>query len=190
MPKISASTVADHRAAQRRALLDAARALLAENPTQRPGLGQVAAATGLSRSSVYHYFASSEDLLYAVVEDLCPPWLERVSAAVAGVDTVPGVVAAYVDANLELVAEGEHAILSALARLSPQTFQDERLTSMHEGLVQPLVQALRKHGAPEPERTAQLVNAVVYKATEMIESGSALASVQLALQAVLVQPTR
>ena len=52
MPKISAATVVEHRAAQRRALLDAARDLIAEAPDRVPSLADVAVRAGLARSSV------------------------------------------------------------------------------------------------------------------------------------------
>lgn len=143
MPKISAATVVDHRAAQRRALLDAARTILAETPEKRPSLGQVAARAGLARSSVYNYFTSREDLLNAVVEDMFPRWTQKVAEAMDLAEVGVGQVLANVDANLTLVAEGEHAIVSALAAFSPQSFRDSRIMAMHDQLVLPLVGALR-----------------------------------------------
>ncbi|WP_406673984.1 helix-turn-helix domain-containing protein [Nonomuraea sp. N2-4H] len=71
MPRIQAPTVAEHRAAQRRALLDAAREILAETG-RPPTLARVAERAGLARSSLYQYFRSSGDLLNAVVEDVFP----------------------------------------------------------------------------------------------------------------------
>ncbi len=104
MPRIDAPTVVEHRAAQRRALLDAAHALLSEAPGPAAGgLGEVAAKAGLARSSAYHYFRSREDLLSAVVEDMFPRWNDKIVEAMAGADDP---VWAYVEANLQLVADG------------------------------------------------------------------------------------
>lgn len=137
MPKISAATVAEHRATQLRALLDAAHALLTESPERPPSLGEVAARAGLARSSVYHYFRSREDLLRAVVEDMFPRWNAKVIAAMDEAGDPAGRVLAYVDANLRLVAEGEHALVGALATVTPQAFTDERMQTLHRELVLP-----------------------------------------------------
>ncbi|MDI9913814.1 TetR/AcrR family transcriptional regulator [Rhodococcus sp. IEGM 1379] len=182
MPKIDAATVGEHRAAQRRALLDAAHALLSETPDQPPGLGEVAAKAGLARSSVYHYFRSREDLLSAVVEDMFPRWNGKIVEAMDGADDP---VWAYVDANLQLVADGEHAIVGALATLTPQTFRDSRIMDMHDSLVLPLVDALRAQGVPDPRLTAKLINALVHTGTELIESGQSVEQVRSAVREVL-----
>ncbi|TQF69028.1 TetR/AcrR family transcriptional regulator [Rhodococcus spelaei] len=184
MPKIAAATVAEHRAAQRRALLDAAHDLLSESPERTPGLAEVAAKAGLARSSAYHYFSSREDLLSAVVEDMFPRWNGRIVEAMAGSEDP---VWAYVDTNLQLVADGEHAIVGALASLSPQSFRDSRFTALHEGLVLPLVESLRAEGDPDPEMTAQLINAIVHKGTELIESGRGFDGVRAAVRKVLAR---
>ena len=52
MPRITAPTVAEHHAKQRRALLDAARDLLAETGAE-PSMAAVARRAGLARSSIY-----------------------------------------------------------------------------------------------------------------------------------------
>ncbi|WIM73092.1 hypothetical protein QP028_05350 [Corynebacterium suedekumii] len=55
MPKISESTVAEHRAVQHRAVLDAAEKLIVGSDGRVPTLAEVAAEVGLARSSVYLY---------------------------------------------------------------------------------------------------------------------------------------
>ena len=79
MPRIRAATVAEHRAVQRRLLLDAAREIVGETG-RRPTLAAVAARVGLARPSVYEYFSSPDELLAALVEDITPRWAGRVNA--------------------------------------------------------------------------------------------------------------
>lgn len=172
MPRISAPTVAQHRAAQRRALLDAARAVLAENADQPPALATVAARAGLARSSVYQYFRSRQDLLGALIEDVFPRWSSRVTEAMGALTDPGDRVLAYVDTNLVLVAEGEHAIARALAAIAPGEELDHNSRIMHEQLLTPLVGALTDRGATDPASTAEMINAVVYAASRMIESGA------------------
>ncbi|WP_020106253.1 TetR/AcrR family transcriptional regulator [Nocardia sp. 348MFTsu5.1] len=182
MPRIAAATVGEHRAAQRRALLDAAHTLLSETPDRPPGLGEVAAKAGLARSSAYHYFRSRDDLLSAVVEDMFPRWNGKIVEAMEVADDP---VWAYVDANLQLVADGEHAIVGALATLTPQTFRDSRILEMHDSLVLPLIDALRAQGVPDPKLTATLINSLVYSGAELIEVGQGIDQVRSAIREVL-----
>ena len=57
MPRIDAATVAEHRAARERDLLEAARRLLRSEPDRVPTLREVGDQAGLSRSGVYQYFS-------------------------------------------------------------------------------------------------------------------------------------
>ncbi|WP_227983083.1 TetR/AcrR family transcriptional regulator [Nocardia spumae] len=177
MPKIQAATVAEHRQAQRRALLDATRALLAENPGVAPTLGEVATRAGLSRPSVYQYFGSRDALLDAVLADALPRWSARIADRMAAADDPGGRVLAYAHANLELVAEGEHAVVQGLSTLVAADTLAAQGRAIHAELRTPLIAALAEFGAPDPETTAELINAVVHSASRMIENDAPLADV-------------
>lgn len=83
MPRISAPTVAGHRAAQQRALLPAARDPLAADPEKIPSLADIAKAARLARPSVYQYYKSREDLFAALVAGVFPRWSHRITDAMA-----------------------------------------------------------------------------------------------------------
>lgn len=173
MPRITAPTVAEHRAAQQRALLDAAREVLAEGNPELPGFAEVAARAGLARSSMYQYFRSRRHLLQALIEDSYPRWSERVERDMAATGGGPGDrVLAYVRANLDLVTEGEHAIASAIAAIASTEQIADAGTTVHAQLTAPLVTALTDLGVPDADETADLVNAVVHAATRQIEAGA------------------
>lgn len=171
MPKIQAATVAEHRAAQHRALLDAAHALLVEHPDSPPTLAAVGARAGLARPSVYQYFASRDALLGALVADIFPRWSALVAQAMDAADGPGERVLAYVRANLDLVASGEHAVARALTEIAPRDALTQNSREMHRMLLTPLVEALRELGAPDPAVTAELVNGVVLTASRLIEGG-------------------
>lgn len=171
MPRIQAATVAEHRAARHRALLDAAREILAETG-RPPTLTQVAARAGLARASLYQYFRSPEDLLNAVVEDVFPRWSARVAAAMDAAATPADRVLAYVRTNLELIAEGEHALATLLAEIAPGDTVAEQSRAMHRQLLDPLVATLRDLGVPTVAETAEMINAIVFAGTRLIESGT------------------
>lgn len=173
MPRISAPTVAEHRSAQQRALLDAARAILAETG-HPPTFAALAERAGLARPSVYQYFRSADDLLRAMMEDVFPRWSATVASAMDDAPDDPSRVLAYVRANLRLVAEGEHALATALAGAGPAGAVAESMRAMHDELLRPLADTLRSLGVADVASTAALVNAVVNAASRMIESGEPL----------------
>jgi AcrR family transcriptional regulator len=186
VPRISVPTVTEHRAAQHRALLDAARAILAEGTGEAPSLAEVASRAGLARSSAYEYFRSRRDLLDALVQDVFPRWSTRVTEAMAAAPTPGARVLAYVDTNLRLVADGEHAVASALAAVAPGQHLDASSRAMHEQLSTPLVEALTAMGLADPATTAEMINSVVYTASRLIESGGDPADLRVRANELLV----
>lgn len=185
LPRIAAATLADHQANQRRAVLDAAREILAEAGGGALSLTRVAARVGLARSSLYQYFDSRQDLLDALVEDLFPRWSQLVTGAMEGEASPALRVLAYAHANLRLVADGEHAVAGALAAASPGADFAERSRAMHEQLAAPLARTLKDLGVPDPSGTAELVNAVVHRASRMIESGTRLEEASARVEEIL-----
>lgn len=171
MPRIQAATVAEHRSLQRRALLDAARSILATGEPQAPSLSAVAERAGLARSSVYQYFKSREDLLEGVIADMFPRWSAFVDERMKAASDPAGKVLAYADANLELVAQGEHAVMRGLAMAAPGAALAESSRALHEQLRVPLVDALAGLPAEQPQHMAELIQAVVRAGSQMIENG-------------------
>lgn len=173
MPKILAATVVEHRAAQRAALLDAARSLLSAGPGAGvPSLADVAARAGMARSSVYSYFTSREDLFDALVADTFPRWSSYVRDRMARQSTPGAKVLAFVDANLHLVASGEHALAMTLAAVAGTDALATSSRDLDEELRTPLVAALREHGSTDAALTAELVQALVFAVSRMVETGT------------------
>ncbi|MBA9043634.1 TetR/AcrR family transcriptional regulator [Streptomyces griseofuscus] len=178
MPKIHAASVADHRAQQRAALLDAARELLAEGDASKVTFAAVARRTGLARNSVYKYFTDRRELLTEVVRQAAPRWTERIHAALAAAGDSPEErVAAYVTAQLEMVRDGEHRIARAGADAQDAAALREGADSAHRALLDPLVTTLRDLGDDAPLRTARLLQGLVNAATTALEGGDAYEAV-------------
>jgi AcrR family transcriptional regulator len=175
VPRINAATVAEHHAQQRRALLDAARALLAETE-QKPSMGAVGRRAGLARSSVYQYFPSADDLLAALVAELFPGWAERVLARVEAAATPGERVWAYVEANVDLFASSERAVARALRSVVEPDVLRGPMEAFHRRLQVPLHEALVDFGEPEPEAMAQHIDALILQASAGLGDGRSAAS--------------
>jgi len=163
MPRIDAPTVAEHHARQRRALLDAARAHLAETG-QAPSMTAVGRRAGLARSSVYQYFDSPEALLHAVVTDVFPDWASQVRHKVDEAGSPGERVWAYVEANIALFASSEQAVAEALARVVDPAVLRGPMQDFHAQLQIPLREALEDLGEPEVARMAETIDTLIVHA--------------------------
>ena len=175
MPKISAATVAEHRARQRQALLDAAARLIATSDAAGLSLREVAQEAGVSRTSVYDYFPSLGELLAALALDAFPAWTSRLQGAVSRARTPSTKVAAYVRETLALIASGEHRLAMALGELEVSAETRARLADLHGALVEPLREALNaaghQGGAGDPEVLVPLVYGTLNAAMQLVDSG-------------------
>ncbi len=72
MPRIRAASIGEHKALTRRALLDAARALIDERGTAEISLGEIAFLAGVGRTTFYDYFSDRDDVIAALVEEELP----------------------------------------------------------------------------------------------------------------------
>lgn len=171
MPRIRAATVVEHHALQRRALLDAARALLAETG-EVPPMGTVARRAGLARTSVYQYFESADELLAAVVADVFPEWAERVREHVASATDPGEQVWRYVEINLELFAGSEQSVAQALTRVVDPRVLQGPMEAFHAQLQVPLREALVALGDPEPDAVAEHVDSLIVQASRELETSA------------------
>lgn len=163
MPRIAAPTVAEHHARQRRALLDAARALLAETG-EAPSMTAVGRRAGLARSSVYQYFESPHALLHAVVADVLPDWASQVRQQVEAAGTPGEKVWAYIEANVALFASSEQAVAQALTRVVEPHVLRGPMQEFHARLQVPLRAALADLGEPDVATMAETIDALIVHA--------------------------
>lgn len=160
MPRIDAPTVAEHHARKRRALIDAARVLLAETG-EAPSMTLVGQRAGLARSSVYQYFSSKEDLLQAVVADVFPDWAQQVQRRVDAASQPGERVWAYVEANVALFAGVEQAVALALARVVDPHVLRGPMQEFHAQLQVPLREALADLGEPAVGDMADTIDGLI-----------------------------
>lgn len=171
MPRISAETVAQHRANRLRDLLDAGRDLVAEGGPEALTLAALARRVGLSRPSLYEYFRSREELVAAIVSEELPEWALRLERAVVDADGIPAKIEAYVRTELEIVADGRHGAAVALSAHALPDSSREQIRAEHERLLAPLVGVLRAAGVARPELRGLLVHGMVETAARTLSPG-------------------
>lgn len=172
MPKISAPTVAEHRAAQRAALVRSAEAVLLEGGLAAVTARSVTERAGLARSSFYDYFGSRDDLLVAIAIDALERWGQELAAALA--DVPPGLdqLRAFVVETMKMTGDGSHRLASILrqAELSPTDFSD--VMALHDAIMRPLLTVVTDLGVADPHRSAVLAQGVLSSGMQLVDHGS------------------
>jgi len=84
MPRIRAENIEAHKELQRREILEATHALLAEGGTADIPLGDVAARVGIGRTTLYEYFRDKDDLIASLVEETLPGVIADLIASIPG----------------------------------------------------------------------------------------------------------
>jgi AcrR family transcriptional regulator len=171
MPKISAPTVAEHRARQLAALLDAARKLLEEQGYPGLTFSALADRTGLARPTVYEYFASKDDLLVALCEREIGRHAELVRSRLAGASSPRERVAAFVRAQLDLAVEEPRLVAPPGAEVPVGTQARARIRELHQRLASTLTEALPDVDEPDRALLAGLVQGVINAAILRIRDG-------------------
>ncbi|GAA1274700.1 TetR/AcrR family transcriptional regulator [Streptomyces aureus] len=177
MPKINASTVAEHRAQQREALIEAAVDILVSEGATAVTPAAVGARAGLARSSVYQYFDSSAALLATITEEAFRRSNEALARAMATVNGPLERIEAFFRESLRLGAEGAHRPATALMDAGLHPACQQRLMELHAEQVEPFRAAVRQLGVPEPALTADLIAGMLHAALAAVERGTPLDTV-------------
>jgi AcrR family transcriptional regulator len=171
MPRIAAETVADHRAMQRAAIVHAATDVLLEHGYAALNFSEVATRAGLARPSVYSYFKSKDDLVVAACEHQLPKFQQRIEQAMARAKTPRSRLTAFIRAQLEAAADGEHRLALAVehADLSPEAWR--RIGDLHERFAPGIVGVLAELGHSHPDVLAEFVQGIVNAGVKRIDAG-------------------
>ncbi|KAB2353296.1 TetR/AcrR family transcriptional regulator [Actinomadura montaniterrae] len=195
MPRITAPTVAEHRARRHTALQAAARDILLADGAQAVTPASVGARAGLARSSVYKYYSSTGDILAQLAADVFADWTGRLRAAtdaaatdVGGGDGAAARIAAYVRGHLEFARSDDRRVTDAIAAAGLPAECLDWVAAQQRALVAPLREALADRGDPDPEATAALILGTLDGAARLIDAGRDPAAVTDAALAFITRP--
>lgn len=185
MPKISAPTVAEHRVAQRGALITAAKAIIGELGVAAVSPRSVGERAGLARSSFYEYFPSKDDLLAAVAIQAFDEWGAEVRAAISAAAPGRARLHAYVTATMRMAGDGKHSLATRMQQtdLSPKSF--DAIMAMHDSLAAPLRDLLDDLGLPDGSTQAALVQGLLSAGIQLIEHGAPAEDITAQINAIL-----
>ncbi|WP_395244881.1 TetR/AcrR family transcriptional regulator [Agromyces sp. MMS24-K17] len=171
MPRISAPTVAEHRAAQRTQLLSAAEALIRDQGIDAVNPRTVGEQAGLARSSVYEYFGSRDDILVAVAIEAIDRWNAEIESSLAGLAGTER-LERFVHETMQMAADGHHDLATRLgqAQLSPTKVDDIR--RLHATLLHPIELAFSDLGVDDPMVDVMLTQGLLNAGVQLVDHGA------------------
>lgn len=127
MPRISASSVEEHREQLQQRVFDAFAALMAEQSFDAITMAKLAAAAGIGRTAIYHYFADKEAVVVAFATHETSRYLDGLRAALADVDDPVVRLGIYIRHQLEAGQQFHMGLGTQLyGALSKDTMQEIR----------------------------------------------------------------
>lgn len=171
MPKIETATLAQHRDWRRSQLIEAAAAIALESGGAAVTVAAVAARAGLSRTSVYEYFASSADLAAdLVIDELKIFGSELAEISAQGRGSIES-IDLWIEGSLRYIADGRHLLAKALNAIELPRNRSAAIGAAHGALLAPLRSKLEDLGITDVNFALSLIQSTTDGATKRIERG-------------------
>ncbi|MEC7001819.1 MAG: TetR/AcrR family transcriptional regulator [Actinomycetota bacterium] len=174
MPRITAPTVTEHRDQRRADLVAAGQELLVTDGPDAVTMTAVAARAGLSRTAVYEYFTSADELLAVVLSDQMVLWREALRQRLHAASFETGdldTVRIYVEVAMGLVADGHHSLLVLLTMHTLAKDVRHRLSAAHAAVAAPVGEALAQIGIRDVDQATNYVHAAIEAAARRLTPG-------------------
>lgn len=174
MPRITAPTVTEHRDQRRADLVAAGQELLVTEGPDAVTMTAVAARAGLSRTAVYEYFTSADELLAVVLSDQMVLWREALRQRLHAASFETGdldTVRIYVEVAMGLVADGDHSLLVLLTMHTLAKDVRHRLSAAHAAVAAHVGEALAQIGIRDVDQATNYVHAAIEAAARRLTPG-------------------
>jgi len=171
MPKIETETLSQHRDWRRSQLIDAAAAIALESGGGAVTVAAVAARAGLSRTSVYEYFASSADLAADLVIEELNSFAQELKEVSAAGQTPTEAIDLWIEGSLQYIADGRHLLAKALNAIDLPRNRGAAIGMAHKALLAPLRSKLEELGISDINFALTLIQSTTDGASRRIESG-------------------
>jgi AcrR family transcriptional regulator len=171
MPKISASSVVEHREQRRQQLMDAATSLALHDGAHAVTVSAVAQKAGLARSSVYEYFDSSADLIAELIIEEMEYYSNRLDGAVKNITDPFEKIEQWIAEGLRYVADGRHMLVKTLNAISTPENRKDEIARGHIKMMSPLRDAIIATKVRDPRAASTYLQGVIDAASIRIDSG-------------------
>ncbi|CAL9425684.1 hypothetical protein SUDANB121_01962 [Nocardiopsis dassonvillei] len=168
MPKITAPTIAAHRARTRERIMEAVDELIRSQGIDRVSMTDVANAAGITRTALYNYFPDKPTLLLAFTEEVNNRFVENYRRELPSGVSAARRLSAFVRLQLEGIVAHPHPPAAELgASLGPQAYQ---ALAAHVAPMQSLLTEILEEGIAGGEFDAMPAEAVARLTLSMVGS--------------------
>lgn len=171
MPRIQTQTLAEQREWRRSQLIDAATSIALEFGGQAITVAAVAQRAGLSRTSVYEYFASSADLVADLVIEELDSFTNYLATVISQSSDPRQSIEAWIRGALTYSTGGRHLLAKALNSTALPDERAHQIRTAHRSLLIPLISSLEALKVADVNRALEFIQAVTNVSTKRIEAG-------------------
>lgn len=171
MPRIETKTLAQHRDWRRHQLIDAAASIAMESGGAAVTVSAVAQRAGLSRTSVYEYFASSADLVADLVLDELHGLADYLGTQLSDCTEPRSCIESWISGALTYISDGRHLLAKALNATTLPLERSQQIKAAHRALLAPLMKSLVDLKVQDVQRALAFIQAVTDVSTKRIEAG-------------------
>jgi AcrR family transcriptional regulator len=172
MPRIQTNSLAAHRDWRRNQLIEAAAAIALESGGAAITVAAVAQRAGLSRTSVYEYFASSADMAADLIIDELDGFADELSRAIKDESDPVAALSIWIKSSLTYIADGRHLLAKALNSVDLPRERGVAIASAHRAMLAPLQKNLLAIGLSDTSQALALLQSATDVATRRIENGN------------------
>ena len=172
MPKINTEKLAQHREWRRQQLIDAAAAIALESGGAAVTVASVAERAGLSRTSVYEYFARRAELTADFVIDELNGFVSALTDAIKNPENPELAIEQWITAALRYIADGRHLLAKALSATDTPKDRAAEIGAAHRALLAPLRNSLTSMKIKDISQAMALLQGATDVATKRIEGGA------------------
>ncbi len=154
---------------RREQLLSVALEMALESPSQEISMTELARRAGLSRTSVYDYFASSSDVISQILIQELDNYVDLLSSAVESADSAEGRIRAWIETSLRYVTNGDHLLAKGMGAISANQDSVRIFRAKHQLLLAPLTKVFEQLGISDVNRALIFTQSVTDIAVKNIE---------------------
>lgn len=170
MPRINTDSLATQREWRRSQLMNAATEIALETGAYDISVAAVAARAGLSRTSVYEYFASSSEIVADLIIEELANFTEYLSGQIDGLADPYESIEIWITRSLEYVADGRHMLAKTLSAVDLPREHSSAIGIAHRKLLAPLSSHLTAAGITDTRQALGLIQSATDSATRRIEA--------------------
>jgi AcrR family transcriptional regulator len=164
--RVRRARVTLHRTPRKEEILDVAAALFAERGFDAVSLTDIAAAVGLSKATLYHYFSRKEEILGTIVVTTIRELNAHIGKAIAGAVTPEARLIAFLEAQADFFEQHQHwfqVLVTRFSNLTEPKLRDEAIEWRvnYENTIKGIIRDGVKEGVFHADHLNSVVRAVL-----------------------------